>query len=118
MVKLMANDLESAPLPEAEAQGWDWFEEQARKEYQDQSGMDEQEIIAHFQKCFGTTSGKIVLAYLEKLTIETVDFDPTHGFYNGAAFGYYRSGQKFVFREIRKLINTNLSKLNRAKGKD
>ena len=113
----MSNDLEGAPLPNIEATGWDWFEEHARKEFENETAIDEKEIIAHFQKCFGTTSGKIVLSYLEKLTIDTVDFDPTHGFYNGAAFGYYRSGQKFVFREIRKLMNTDLSKLNRAKGK-
>lgn len=115
----MANkNLESAPLPEnVEAQGWDWFEERARKEFENESAMDEQEIIAHFQKCFGTTSGKIVLAYLEKLTIDTVDFDPTLGFHDGAAFGYYRSGQKFVFREIRKLLNTDLSKLKQSERK-
>lgn len=114
----MNKDLESAPLPDnTEAQGWDWFEDQARKEFENQSGMDDQEIIAHFQKCFGTTSGKIVLAYLEKLTIDTVDFDPTLGFHDGAAFGYYRSGQKFVFREIRKLMNTDLNQLKQSERK-
>lgn len=113
----MTNDLESAPLPEnAEAKGWDWFDEQARKEFQGNSGLDESEIISHFQKCFGSKSGQVVLGYLEKLTIDTVDFDPTLGFYDGAAFGYYRSGQKMVFREIKKLMNVDLEELNRAKG--
>lgn len=107
------SDISTEAIPEVK--GWDWFDEQARKEFQHESDMDQEEIIVHFQKCFSTKSGKIVLAYLEKLTIDTVDFDPTMGFYDGAAFGYYRSGQKFVFREIRKLMNMNAFKPKRAK---
>ncbi len=96
------------PLPNMQAEGWDWFE-QSRDDFKNDTDMDEQEIIAHFQKCFGSKSGKVVLAYLEKLTIDTIDFDPSLGFHDGAAFGYYRSGQKFVFREIKKLLNANLN---------
>lgn len=111
------SDKSTEAIPEVAAEGWEWFEEHARREFQNQTGLDNQEIISHFQKCFGTKSGKIVLRYLEKLTIDTVDFDPTLGFYDGAAFGYYRSGQKFVFREIRKLMNMDLQSTERAKGK-
>lgn len=110
-------DKSTEPLPEIPSEGWDWFEKQARNDFQNDTGMDEEEIIKHFQKCFSTGSGKVVLAYLEKLTTDTIDFDPTLGFYNGAAFGYYRSGQKFVFREIRKLMNYDLNQKKRAKGK-
>lgn len=99
-----------------DAEGWDWFEQQARNEFKGENDLDQQELISHFQKCFGTKSGKVVLAYLEKLTIDTVDFDPTMGFHDGAAFGYYRSGQKFVFREIRKILNMDLTSKTRAKG--
>lgn len=94
----------SEEIPNME--GWNWFEQQQgtiddlfEKEY----GLPKEDIILHFQKCFGTKSGKIVLNYLETLQDNYKDFDPELGFYNGASFGFWRSGQKSIIRMLKQL---------------
>lgn len=86
--------------------GWNWFNQQQKvvddifeKEY----GLPKEEIILHFQRCFSTKSGKIVLNYLQNLQNNYKDFDPELGFYNGAAFGFWRSGQKSIIRMLQQL---------------
>lgn len=117
----MSENKSTDPIPEIEQEdGWGWFEKQnaeAKSVFQDRLGMDNEEITAHFQKCFSTASGKIVLEYLDVYANDIRDFDPSLGFYNGAAFGFYRSGQKSFMSMIRAFLRRDLKAANRAKGK-
>lgn len=104
----MADD-DTQPIADIQAEGWDWFDEHEKKgkeAFKTKTGLEPDEILMHFQKCFGTASGQIVKNYLESLAFDQPDFDPTHGFYDGAAFGYYRAGQKSIVREIRSILST------------
>ena len=91
----MSND-ENIPT---DMSGWNWFkqaEDKANSEAQAQTGLSQQDIDYHFEKCFKTKSGQIVLDYLQTFQDKVKDFDPELGFYNGAAFGFWRSGQKSI----------------------
>jgi len=79
-------------------QGWDWFKAQSAsaEHHAKQAGLDAEDLKAAFEKTFSTPSGKIVLAHLERMMDTFKDFDPELGFYNGAAFGFWRSGQRSI----------------------
>lgn len=84
--------------------GWNWFEKAegvANAETQKDVGLTEQEIAYHFEKCFKTPSGKIVLDYLQRFQDKVQDFDPSLGFYNGASYGFWRSGQKSIIQFLK-----------------
>lgn len=97
-------------------QGWNWFEAQvdnANKIAEAEGGLSEQDLDYHFEKCFNTQSGKIVLAHLQALHDRYKDFDPELGFYNGAAFGFWRSGQKSIIQYLK----TRRSKIEKRGAK-
>ena len=84
--------------------GWNWFEQAEQKandETKKATGLSQQEIDYHFEKCFKTASGKIVLDHLQVFQDKVKDFDPELGFYNGAAFGFWRSGQKSIIQFLK-----------------
>lgn len=108
------------PIPDMLAEGWDWFEKQdneAKTIIEKRMGMSPDDVAAHFQKCFNSTSGKVVLEYLEIFANDVRDFDPTLGFYNGAAFGFWRSGQKSFMAVIKSMMHRKFETKKRAKGK-
>lgn len=85
-------------------EGWDWFKAQEQagtKATQDEVGLSAQDIDYHFEKCFKTKSGQIVLDHLQRMQDNFKDFDPELGFHNGAAFGFWRSGQKSIVRFLK-----------------
>jgi hypothetical protein len=106
------------PIPDGD--GWDWFEKQqgeTKSIVEQRLGMSQDDVAAHFQKCFSGPSGKVVLEYLEIFANDIRDFDPSLGFYNGAAFGFYRSGQKSFMSVIKAFMRVKFQPKKRAKGK-
>ncbi len=84
--------------------GWNWFKDQsdaAIKATAEETGLSAQELDYHFEKCFKTKSGQIVLDHLQRMQDNYRDFDPELGFYNGASFGFWRSGQKSIVRYLK-----------------
>jgi 3-hydroxy-3-methylglutaryl CoA synthase len=84
--------------------GWDWFKkavDHANNAAQKQTGLSQQDIDYAFEKCFKTPSGKIVLEYLQTFQDKVQDFDPSLGFYNGASYGFWRSGQKSIIQFLK-----------------
>lgn len=84
-------------------EGWDWFkaQEATAQHAAKQEGIDPEDLTLAFQKTFSTPSGKVVLAHLERMMENFKDFDPELGFYNGAAFGFWRSGQRSMVTFIK-----------------
>lgn len=114
----MADNTE--PLPDIPAEGWDWFEQQeteAKTIIDKRMGMSPDDVAIHFQKCFSSPSGKVVLEYFDIFANDVRDFDPTLGFYNGAAFGFWRSGQKSFMAMIKTMMHRKFEPKKRAKGK-
>lgn len=74
----------------------------------------EQDIInANFGKCFNSPSGKRVLEYLSKMTVEQPTWIPSAGSIDGQSaihHGFVREGQNSIIREI-------ISRINQSKGK-
>lgn len=84
--------------------GWNWFkalEENTTKETLKETGLTAQDIDYHFEKVFSTKSGKIILDHLQRMQDKYRDFDPELGFHNGAAFGFWRSGQKSIIQYLK-----------------
>lgn len=84
---------------------------------QQQSSTEEQarqqSINAIFGKCFGTPSGKKVLEYLSKMTVEQPTWIPSAGAIDGASaeqYAFVREGQNSIMREI-------TTRVNQSKGK-
>lgn len=102
----MADELPIPTRPESD--GWDWFEKQQTETktlVEQRLGFTIDEITGAFQRVFNSKDGQIVLAYMDVFANDVRDFDPSLGFYNGAAFGFYRSGQKSYFAMIRAFLN-------------
>ena len=93
--------------------GWNWFdtvEQAARKKTQQKTNLSAQDIIFHFEKCFATRSGKIVIDHLLDLINSTDDFDAAMGFHNGAAHGFEKTGMRRLFKYITKLATRGENK--------
>ncbi len=78
-------------------EGWNWFDAAAKHAQtvtQEEKGITPEELKAHFETIFSTPAGKIVLEHLQIFVERQRDFDPDLGFYNGAAYGFWKSGQK------------------------
>lgn len=106
-------------IPEIKAEGWDWFEQDQPKEaisiVEQRMGMSQEDVAEHFKKCFSTVSGKIVLEYMDIFCNDVRDFDASLGFYDGAALGFHRTGQRSFMTMIKAFLNRKPQK--RAKGK-
>jgi hypothetical protein len=74
----------------------------------------EQDLInANFGKCFNSPSGKRVLEYLSKMTVDQPTWIPSAGSIDGESaihHGFVREGQNSIVREI-------YSRVNQSKGK-
>ena len=100
---MSGNDQAGDNIP-TDMQGWSWFDAQEKSANDialNEQGLSEQDLDYHFEKCFNTPSGKIVLAHLQAFNDRYKDFDPELGFYNGAAFGFWRSGQKSIVQYLK-----------------
>lgn len=108
------------PIPNIPADGWDWFDKQeteAKTIMEHRLGMSIDEIADNFRKCFTTPAGQVVLQYMDIFANDVRDFDPNLGFYNGAAFGFWRSGQKSFMAMIKTFLHRKPQPKTRAKGK-
>lgn len=83
-----------AQLPAGD--GWDWFEQarQQVEDYREQKGETAEELKLAFEACFSTPSGQVVLSYMRDWILRAEGFEPSLGFYNGAAQGFYREGMR------------------------
>ena len=91
-------------IPDAPAQGWDWFnsaKEQAETATVGRTGLTAEELQATIARCLTSPDGQVMLAHLQDWIDMVKDFDPELGFYNGAAFGFWRSGQKSMVQYLR-----------------
>jgi len=97
------NEQVSQPIPgrigdtDAEAKGWDWFDQEVdkiTKKREAEDGLSEEDMARMYAKVFGGRYGKIVLNDLMRFVHGTASFDPALGFYNAAAYGFYREGIK------------------------
>lgn len=103
----MSDQMEGEDIPASNGQGWDWFnqtQEKAMKEARARLEMEQQEIDRAFARVANTPDGQLVLKTLASWVDATEDFDPTLGFYNGAAFGFWRTGQKHLVKFIKNAI--------------
>jgi hypothetical protein len=99
------NEEEGSEIP-VNMEGWGWFNtvtQAAQRKMEARSGLSPQETIYHFEKCFRTPSGKIVMDHLSEVINATDDFDTALGFYNGAAHGFEKTGVRRLFKYIKSL---------------
>lgn len=91
-------------IPDLKGQGWDWFEAakgEAQTATVGRTGLTAEELQATIARCLVSPDGQILLAHLQDWIDMVKDFDPELGFYNGAAFGFWRSGQKSIVQYLR-----------------
>lgn len=94
-------------IPASNGEGWDWFtqtQDKALEEARARLEMEQKEIDAAFARMASTPDGQIVIKTMQSWVDATEDFDPNLGFYNGAAFGFWRTGQKHLVKFIRNAI--------------
>lgn len=102
----MTND-DGESIPSTNGEGWDFFAKAADKgmeEARKRLELDQQEIDRAFARMASTPDGQLVMKALQGWIEGTEDFDPTMGFYNGAAFGFWRTGQRHFLRFIKNAI--------------
>lgn len=94
-------------IPNIPASGWDWFEgakEQAVEATVGSTGMKAKDLQASIARALLTPEGRILMQHLRDWCFMVKDFDPELGFYNGAAFGFWRSGQKSIVQYLEAII--------------
>lgn len=87
--------MSEAEIPASNGEGWDYFTQKASdaiKAAAEQQEIEAREIDRAFLRLFSTADGQIVLKHLELVTERLEDFNPNLGFYNGAAYGFRRTG--------------------------
>jgi hypothetical protein len=80
------------PTPE----GWDWFAQNERQvaKAREEARVAADEIKLMYESAFGTDAGRAVLEDLKRWILAAEGFAPELGFWNGAAQGFYREGQR------------------------
>lgn len=80
----------------APSEGWDWFEQNERQvaKARDEARVAADEVKAMYEATFSTDAGKAVLEDLKRWILAAEGFAPELGFWNGAAQGFYREGQR------------------------
>jgi hypothetical protein len=84
--------------------GWDWFVEAAKRAQDataERTEMDNRELELAFARVFNSPDGQLVLAHFQDWNDKVKDFDPDLGFHNGAAYGFWRSGQRSIVQYIK-----------------
>lgn len=96
-------------------EGWDWFKrtERSVEESRNEDGFSREDMYQLYERCFNTRAGKAVLNDLLRFRRAQV-FDPTLGFYDGAALGFYNTGIVHVVTHIERMVLTGRSR--RAEG--
>ena len=61
-------------------------------------------MAVKYARVFGTPDGRVVLEDITRFLDAAACFDPSMGFYNGAALGYYREGIRELARQIRRMV--------------
>lgn len=82
---------------------WDIGRE-ANTEQLDEAQKKAYEENFHFLKAFSTPSGKIVLDWLTKHTLETPSWWPDADYNKSVANGFWREGQNSLVRQLRAKI--------------
>lgn len=92
-------------------EGWDWFGGQkvskAEQRTQQRSDLTPQELDFYFRRMTESKSGQIVMAHLQDLLDSVDEFDPDLGFYDGAAYGFKRSGMRALVNYIKQRAQNN-----------
>lgn len=94
-------------IPSTNGEGWDFFtqtQDKALEEARKKLEMDQHEIDRAFARMASTPDGALVMKALQGWIEGVEDFDPTMGFYNGAAFGFWRTGQRHYLKFIKNAI--------------
>lgn len=94
-------------IPKSNGEGWDFFantQEKALNEARARLEMDQQEIDRAFARMAATPDGALCMKVMQGWLEGIEDFDPAYGFYNGAAFGFWRTGQRHFLKFIKNAI--------------
>lgn len=95
-------------IPSSNGEGWDWFnnsETDAMKNARAKLEMDQEAIDIAFARMSKSPEGQIVMKTMASWLEAVEDFDPALGFYNGAAFGFWRTGQRHLVKFIKNAIS-------------
>lgn len=87
-------------------EGWSWFdrtEAKVKDAREEETGLSQADMRRLYQRVFGTKQGSIVLADLMRFVEVGATFDPSLGFYKGAAFGFYREGQNSMALYVKRM---------------
>lgn len=105
-------------IPDLTGQGWDWFDsanEPLKTKREEQTGMTQDDYVAHFRAAFSGKSGEIVLSYLASFVQQMPGFDPRMA--NSADMvamnGVYRQGMQDLVQHLYAMAQAQ----PRAKGK-
>ena len=85
-------------------EGWDWFESAAKVAQdatEEKINIEQQELALTFARVFNSPDGQIVLSHLQDWIEKVKSFDPDLGFYNGAAYGFWRAGQNSMIQYLK-----------------
>lgn len=95
--------------------GWDWFEKTERQvqEAREADAIKREELAMQYAAVMTTPQGRAVMADLMRWVMEVKGFDPDRGFYDGAAYGFFREGQNSMVQYIQRMITQGE---NYAKG--
>lgn len=100
-------------IPTSNGEGWDYFAaaaDKAVKEARERAEMEQREIDRAFARIAATPDGQIMLQTMQAWVDGMEDFNPALGFHNGAAFGFWRTGNRNFF----KLIKTTIARGGKA----
>lgn len=95
-------------MPAPSKEGWNWFEQTeqaASKATLGTTGLEARDLQMAIARALTTPDGKILMQHLRDWCIMVKDFDPSLGFYNGAAFGFYRAGQNDLYKYLQNIVN-------------
>lgn len=102
------NDLEQGDgIPASNGEGWDQFNEaneRAMKAAQERADLAQKELDRAFARMAATADGAIVMQAIEAMIENMDDFNPALGFYNGAAYGFWRTGNRNLLKLIKRAI--------------
>jgi hypothetical protein len=86
-----------------------WDIEQPNRENIEAANLKRYEEDLHFLKCFSTPSGKRVIEWMIKFTVDSPTWWPQGDYQKSIAQGFFREGQNSLVRQL-------LSKIDNAKN--
>lgn len=81
-----------------------WDLDQPNNEQLDEIRAKQYEEDVHFLKCLTSPSGKVVMAWLEKYTLQSPTWFPQGDYQKSVATGFFREGQNSLVRQIKAKI--------------